>query len=111
MGSATAAACAANCKGRVKGLVLQYPAMFLNEQAYETGAKYNVGRYCGPVLILQGGRDKLVPVEQSARLADYYNCEKKHCKMIVYDNQPHVFRGKYKAVAAQNIYEFINSCA
>lgn len=111
MGSATAAACAANCKGRVKGLVLQYPAMFLNEQAYETGAKYNVGRYCGPVLILQGGRDKLVPVEQSARLADYYNCEKKHCKMIVYDNQPHVFRGKYKAVAARNIYEFINSCA
>lgn len=109
MGGVTVATCAATHSGDIKGIILQYPAIFLNEQAYESGAEYNVNNYKNPVLILQGNNDKIVPDRYSTELCNYYNSEnKEHCKMIMYDGQPHVFTGKYKVIAAKDIFNFIN---
>ena len=50
------------------------------------------------------------PDKYSIELCDYYNSiDKNHCRMIIYNGQPHVFTGKYKVIAAKDIYEFINS--
>lgn len=109
MGGVTVATCAATHSGDIKGIILQYPAIFLNEQAYESEAEYNVNNYKNPVLILQGNNDKIVPDRYSSELCNYYNREnKEHCKMIMYDGQPHVFTGKYKVIAAKDIFNFIN---
>lgn len=109
MGGVTVATCAVTHTDDIKGIILQYPAIFLNEQAYEKDAKYNVNNYKNPVLLLQGNNDKIVPDKYSTELCDYYNSENDgHCKMIVYDGQSHVFTGKYKVAAAKDIYEFIN---
>lgn len=109
MGGVTVATCAVTHSDDINGIILQYPAIFLNEQAYETGAQYNVNNYKNPVLLLQGNNDKIVPDKYSTELCNYYNSEnKEHCKMIMYDGQPHVFTGKYKVVAAKDIYNFIN---
>lgn len=109
MGGVTVATCAATHSGDIKGIILQYPAIFLNEQAYESEAEYNVNNYKNPVLILQGNNDKIVPDRYSTELCNYYNSEnKEHCKMIMYDGQPHVFTGKYKVIAAKDIFNFIN---
>ena len=109
MGGVTVATCAATHSGDIKGIILQYPAIFLNEQAYESEAEYNVDNYKNPVLILQGNNDKIVPDRYSTELCNYYNSEnKEHCKMIMYDGQPHVFTGKYKVIAAKDIFNFIN---
>ncbi len=109
MGGATVATCAVTHTSDIKGIILQYPAIFLNEQAYESGSEFNVNNYKNPVLILQGNNDKIVPDKYSTELCNYYNNEnKEHCKMIMYDSQPHVFTGKYKVIAAKNIYQFIN---
>ena len=103
MGGVTVATCAVIHTDDIKGTILQYPVIFLNEQAYEIGAEY-------PVLLLQGDSDKVVPDKYSIELCDYYNSiDKNHCRMIIYNGQPHVFTGKYKVIAAKDIYEFINS--
>ena len=89
---------------------MQYPAIFLNEQAYEIGAEYDVNGYKNPVLLLQGDSDKVVPDKYSIELCDYYNSiDKNHCRMTIYNGQSHVFTGKYKVIAAKDIYEFISS--
>ncbi|MFR6645796.1 MAG: hypothetical protein ACLUSB_08530 [Acutalibacteraceae bacterium] len=52
----------------------------------------------------------MVPDKYSIELCDYYNSiDKNHCRMIIYNGQSHVFTGKYKVIAAKDIYEFINS--
>lgn len=108
MGGVTVATCAATHTDEIKGIILQYPAIFLNEQAYETGAKYNVSNFKNRVLILQGNNDKIVPDEYSTELCNYYNSENEgQCQMIIYDGQPHVFTGKYKVIAAKDIYNFV----
>lgn len=110
MGGVTVATCAVTHTDDIKGIILQYPAIFLNEQAYEIGAEYDVNGYKNPVLLLQGDSDKVVPDKYSIELCDYYNSiDKNHCRMIIYNGQPHVFTGKYKVIAAKDIYEFINS--
>lgn len=109
MGGVTVATCAVKHTSDIKGIILQYPAIFLNEQAYENGSEYNVNHYKNSVLLLQGNKDKIVPEKYSTELCNYYNSEnKEHCKMIIYDGQPHAFTGKYKVIAAQDIYKFIN---
>lgn len=45
MGGVTVATCAVTHTGDIKGIILQYPAIFLNEQAYEIGAEYDVNGY------------------------------------------------------------------
>lgn len=110
MGGVTVATCAVTHTDDIKGIILQYPAIFLNEQAYEIGAEYNVNGYKNPVLLLQGDSDKVVPDKYSIELCDYYNSiDKNHYRMIIYNGQPHVFTGKYKVIAAKDTYEFINS--
>lgn len=108
MGGVTVATCAVTHTSDIKGIILQYPAIFLNEQAFENGAEYNVSNYKNHVLILQGNNDKIVPDKYSTELCNYYNGEKEgQCKLIIYDGQPHVFTGKYKVIAAKDIYNFI----
>lgn len=110
IGGVTVATCAVTHIDDIKGIILQYPAIFLNEQAYEIGAEYDVNGYKNPVLLLQGDSDKVVPDKYSIELCDYYNSiDKNHCRMIIYNGQSHVFTGKYKVIAAKDIYEFINS--
>ena len=110
MGGVTVATCAVTHTDDIKGIILQYPAIFLNEQAYEIGAEYDVNGYKNPVLLLQGDSDKVVPDKYSRELCDYYNSiDENHCRMIIYNGQPHVFTGKYKVIAAKDIYEFISA--
>ena len=66
-------------------------------------------RFENPVLLLQGDKDKIVAKKYSDKLCEYYNSvNKNHCRMIIYGGQPHVFTGKYKVIAARDIYDFIN---
>ena len=110
MGGVTVATCAVTHTDDIKGIILQYPAIFLNEQAYEIGAEYDVNGYKNPVLLLQGDSDKVVPDKYSRELCGYYNSiDENHCRMIIYNGQPHVFTGKYKVIAARDIYEFISA--
>lgn len=110
MGGVTVATCAVTHTDDIKGIILQYPAIFLNEQAYKIGAEYDVNGYKNPVLLLQGDSDKVVPDKYSRELCDYYNSiDENHCRMIIYNGQPHVFTGKYKVIAARDIYEFISA--
>ncbi len=109
MGGVTVATCAVSHTSDIKGIILQYPAIFLNKEAYEDGTYYNVNNYKNPVLLLQGNSDKIVDEKYSHELCDYYNREDdNHCKLLIYDGQPHVFTGKYKVIAAKDIYNFIN---
>ncbi len=109
MGGVTVATCAVSHTSDIKGIILQYPAIFLNEEAYKDGAHYNVNNYKNPVLLLQGNSDKIVDEKYSHELCDYYNREDDNrCKLLIYDGQPHVFTGKYKVIAAKDIYNFIS---
>lgn len=109
MGGVTVATCATTHSEDIRGIILQYPAIFLNEQACEVGAEYDVNRFENPVLLLQGDNDKIVAKKYSDELCEYYNSvNKNHCRMIIYGGQPHVFTGKYKVIAARDIYDFIN---
>lgn len=60
MGGVTVATCATTHSEDIRGTILQYPAIFLNEQAYEVGAEYDVNRFENTVLLLQGDNDKIV---------------------------------------------------
>ncbi|MEE8807789.1 MAG: alpha/beta fold hydrolase [Lactimicrobium sp.] len=108
MGGATASAAAITHSTDVHGIILQYPAINLNPDALKTGAPLDVNGYTGPVLILQGTKDKIVPLEMARSLTDHYNIKKaNHAKLIIYKGQPHVFTGKYKVKAAKDIYAFM----
>ena len=60
MGGVTVATCATTHSEDIRGIIFQYPAIFLNEQAYEVGAEYDVNRFENPVLLLQRDNDKIV---------------------------------------------------
>lgn len=107
MGGATVATCAPFHSEDIHSIVLQYPAINLNLNAYNPASEYEVTKYTNNVLILQGDNDKIVPLSMGEELYSYYNHEEKKAKMIVYPGQPHVFTGKYKVQAARDIYRFL----
>lgn len=108
MGGATAATAAVTHSEDIQGIILQYPAINLNPEAMVEGASLDANRYTGPVLILQGTEDTIVPRSMSEELASYYNeLYPEHAELVIYDGQPHVFTGSYKVKAAEDIYRFI----
>ena len=110
MGGATVASASVTHSEDIKGIILQYPAINLVPEAMIEGAEHDVRNYEKKVLLLQGTKDVIVPLEMSDELAAYYNeKEKDKCTYIVYEGQPHVFTGKYKVIAAEEIYHFIRS--
>lgn len=40
-------------------------------------------------------------------IAHYNSVEPNHARYLIYEGQPHVFRGAYKVQAARDIYQFI----
>ena len=50
-----------------------YPAINLNPNAMVSGAPLDVNGYTGPVLIFQGTKDVIVPMEMSQKLTAHYN--------------------------------------
>ena len=107
MGGATVATAAVTHSADIRGIVLEYPAINLNPDATASGAPLDVNGYTGPVLILQGAKDVIVPIEMSQSLTAHYNTLRdNHAELIVYEGQPHVFTGKYKVLAAKEIYRF-----
>ena len=112
MGGATVATAAVTHSDDIRGIVLQYPAINLNPDAMVSGAPLDVNGYTGPVLILQGTKDVIVPMEMSKNLAAHYNTLRDdHAELIIYEGQPHVFTGKYKVLAAKEIYRFLEEAA
>ena len=68
-----------------------------------------MNRFENLVLLLQGDKDKIVAKKYSDELCEYYDSvNKNHSRMIIYGGQLHVFTGKYKVIAARDIYDFIN---
>ena len=110
MGGCVSAITAPQFNDDLKAIILQYPAINLNEQAQDPGTQYDANGYKNPVLILQGTKDKIVPQDYSQELHEYYNADgDEQSQLIIYDGQPHVFTGKYKVQAAEDIYKFINN--
>ena len=112
MGGATVASAAVAHSDDIRGIVLQYPAINLNPDATVSGAPLDVNGYTGPVLILQGTKDVIVPMEMSQNLTAHYNTLRDdHAELVIYEGQPHVFTGKYKVLAAKEIYRFLEETA
>ena len=112
MGGATVATAAVTHSDDIRGIVLQYPAINLNLDATVSGAPLDVNGYTGPVLILQGTKDVIVPIEMSQNLTAHYNTLRDdHAELVIYEGQPHVFTGKYKVLAAKEIYRFLEETA
>ena len=112
MGGATVATAAVTHNDDIRGIVLQYPAINLNPDATVSGAPLDVNGYTGPVLILQGTKDVIVPMEMSQHLTAHYNTLRDdHAELVIYEGQPHVFTGKYKVLAAKEIYRFLEETA
>ncbi len=107
MGGATVATCAETHNNDIRAIVLQYPAINLNPEALTDGARFDANKYRKNVLILTGSNDKITPLSLVSGLHEHYNKYQKHATRKVYEGQPHVFNGKYKVIAAQDIYEFI----
>ncbi len=108
MGGATVAASSIKHTDDIAGIILQYPAINLVPTAQITGGEYDVNQYQGKVLLLQGTKDVIVPQEMSDSLIAHYNSvEPNHARYLIYEGQPHVFRGAYKVQAARDIYQFI----
>ena len=108
MGGATVATAAVTHSDDICGIVLEYPAINLNPDAMVSGASLDANGYTGPVLILQGTKDVIVPMEMSQNLTAHYNTLRDaHAELIIYEGQPHVFTGKYKVLAAKEIYRFL----
>lgn len=108
MGGTTVATCAVSHSDDIRAIVLQYPAINLNPDALIEGAPLDVNGYTPDVLLLQGTSDVIVPLQMSETLRDHYNTLRPdHCRMVVYEGQPHVFTGKFKVEAAEEIYHFI----
>ena len=112
MGGATVATAAVTHSDDIRGIVLEYPAINLNPDAMVSGTPLDVNGYTGPVLILQGTKDVIVPMEMSQNLTAHYNTLRDdHAELIIYEGQPLVFTGKYKVLAAKEIYRFLEETA
>ena len=110
MGGATVASASVTHSADIKGIILQYPAINLVPDAMTEGAEHDVRKYENKVLLLQGTKDVIVPQKMSDKLAAYYNAyDTEKCNYVVYEGQPHVFTGKYKVIAAEEIYRFIKN--
>lgn len=110
MGGATVASASVTHSADIKGIILQYPAINLVPEAMVEGVEHDVRNYENKVLLLQGTKDVIVPFEMSDELAAYYNeYDPEKCSYVVYEGQPHVFTGKYKVIAAEEIYHFIKN--
>ena len=113
-------------------LVMEYPAFVLQDDAWaralpdgsfpetsralgvEIGRIYSVdatsfdiyelmGRYTGPVLLLHGDRDSIVPLRYAERAEGCYE----NCQLVVLQGQNHGFMGKAKADAIEQEAEFL----
>lgn len=109
MGGATTCACVIRHTQDIKGVILQYPAINLVPDLMKESAVYDISQYKNKILILQGTDDKIVPYKWSENLNDYCNVHGTPSEIVMYEGQPHVFTGKYKIKAAEEIYRFINS--
>lgn len=43
--------------------------------------------------------------------AQYNTLRDDHAELVIYEGQPHVFTGKYKVLAAKEIYRFLEETA
>lgn len=107
MGGATVATCAVTHSEDIRAIVLQYPAINLNPEALIDNALLDANKYKNNILMLTGSKDKITPLPLVSGLYEHYNKFQKHATRKVYEGQPHVFNGKYKVIAAQDIYDFI----
>ena len=108
MGGATAAAASLTHTDDIRAMILQYPAINLVPGAMTSGGEYDANQFENDVLILQGSEDKIVSLDMAKALAGHYNTLRPgHCTLVVYAGQPHVFTGKYKVAAAEEIYRFL----
>lgn len=109
MGGVTAAVTAGKYPSYLKGLILEYPAMFLSDGAMVKGSDDDASRYKGDVIIQLGKKDTMVSITYSEKLCDYYNEENVHATLKEYDGQGHGFSGKYKVISAFVIYDFMKT--
>lgn len=108
MGGSTVATAAVSHSEDIRGVILQYPAINLNPDAMIAGSELDANGYTGPVLILQGTKDKITPLSMAQELTEHYNTlYENHAELIIYDGQPHVFTGTQKVMAAEDIYRFL----
>ncbi len=104
MGGATAAAASTAHTEDIRAMILQYPAINLLPGALISGGEYDANQFENDVLILQGSGDKIVSTDMAKALAAHDNALRPaHCTLVVYAGQPHVFTGKYKVKAADEI--------
>jgi dipeptidyl aminopeptidase/acylaminoacyl peptidase len=54
-----------------------------------------------PYLIMHGGKDERVPVEQSIKLAKKYSQEKKNFRLVIFEGGDHFLRNHRKEVDEQ----------
>lgn len=108
MGGCVSAVTAVSHSDDIRGLIMQFPAVNLCKELMVRGSEYDANLYTGDVLILQGTNDVIVPLEMSQEIHQYYNTAREdHCTLRIYYNQPHVFNGEFKVIAARDIYNFI----
>ena len=123
---------AAQRPGDIRALVMEFPAIVLQDNArkdmlsdgtfpetssvmgVKIGRKYNedavsfdyyehIAAYTGPVLILHGDKDPIVPLSYSERAAEVFE----NAELIVYPGQGHGFMGSSRKQALQAEAEFL----
>ena len=75
-----------------------------NEKLLDFDVYEEIKGYMGPVLILHGDRDTVVPIEYGRRAAETYT----NAEIVTFSGEIHGFTGKGKLRAAKLSYEFFN---
>ncbi len=132
-GGFTAAVTAPGVQTRIRGLILVYPALCIRDDGirrygediekyprritlwgFTYGRKYyediigmdvygTIGAYTGPVLIVHGAADSVVPLRYSERAAEVYA----DCKLVTLAAAGHGFAGRDLADCADAMIEFV----
>lgn len=131
-GGCVAALAAPDCAKEIRGLVLLYPALVVEEDTrkrcpdpenipdemqifrYVVGRRYNedalrlniyenIGKYEEAVLIIHGDADEIVPLSYSERAADTYQ----NAKLVVLPGAGHGFEGEDVKRTVKEILEYL----
>lgn len=85
-----------------KALGLTVGKMYFEDLVNMDAFKY-AENFDGPVLILQGTADPLVPAGDSVKLKEIY----KNAELILYEGQGHGFTGRYRVQCIKDVISFI----